>query len=202
MSEKLERRVIPATELRVDGDPTGEQRIVGYAAVFDSDSEDLGGFIERIAPGAFSAALETSDIRALFNHDPNYVLGRNRSGTLDVKEDDKGLWMEVTPPDAQWARDLMVSINRGDISQMSFAFRIEKGGDEWEKPTTGGPMRRTIKRVKEVADVSPVTYPAYPDTQVALRSREEWEAEHAVPQVHVNRLLRARRQRIVDAMRS
>lgn len=201
MSEKLERRVMPVTELRVDGDPTGEQRIVGYAAVFDSDSEDLGGFIERIAPGAFSSALETSDIRALFNHDPNYVLGRNRSGTLDVKEDDKGLWMEVTPPDAQWARDLMVSINRGDISQMSFAFRIEKGGDEWEKPTTG-PMRRTIKRVKEVADVSPVTYPAYPDTQVALRSREEWESEHAVPQVHVNRLLRARRQRIADAMRS
>lgn len=177
MSTTLERRFLPATELRVEGSAPGGPRIMGYAALFNSDSEDLGGFVERIAPGAFADALETSDIRALFNHDPNYVLGRKRAGSLTVREDEKGLWMEIAPPDAQWARDLMVSIGRGDISQMSFAFRLANGGDEWEQKA-GAPMIRTIKRVKDIADVSPVTYPAYPDTSVAVRSKQIWVAEH------------------------
>lgn len=196
MKATTERRFFPATELRVQADESGK-RIAGYAAMFNSDSQDLGGFVERIAPGAFSDALETSDIRALFNHDPNFVLGRKQSGSLEVREDEKGLWMEVTPPDTQWARDLMVSIERGDISQMSFAFRLAKGGDEWEK-NGEGPMLRTIKRVQEIADVSPVTYPAYTDTSVAVRSREEWEAGHA-PSVPVNRVARSLRQRMVEA---
>lgn len=197
MSTTTERRFFPATELRVDASESGK-RIAGYAAMFNSDSQDLGGFVERIAPGAFADALATSDIRALFNHDPNYVLGRKRSGSLEVREDEKGLWMEVTPPDTQWARDLMVSIERGDISQMSFAFRLASGGDEWEK-SGDGPMLRTIKRVSEIADVSPVTYPAYTDTTVAVRSREEWEKQSAKPAPPVNRVLRALRQRIVEA---
>ena len=200
----LERRFVPATELRVEASAPGGPRIAGYAALFDSDSEDLGGFVERIAPGAFGEAIKTSDIRSLFNHDANFVLGRVRADTLVVREDDKGLWMEVTPPDTSWARDLMVSIGRGDISQMSFAFRLAKGGDEWKYETDGNAIR-TIRRVAEIADVSPVTYPAYPDTSVAVRSREEWQTlreewetlKMPAPAVPFHRLLRAHRQRSV-----
>ncbi len=144
-------------------------KIEGYAAVFNTDSEDMG-FVERIAPGAFKKALKRSDARALFNHDPNYVLGRQSSGTLSLKEDKNGLWMSVRPPDTQLIRDMVLSpIERGDINQQSFGFTIEE--DEWKGLDSDVPTR-TIKQVQEVFDVSPVTYPAYQDTSVGLRSLE------------------------------
>lgn len=199
MPHAIERRYIPATlaELRESGDDGPS--IEGYAALFNVLSEDLGGFREQIAPGAFSSAITTSDIRALFNHDPNYVLGRVAAGTLSVEEDGRGLKMQNTPPDTQWARDLLVSMRRGDVNQMSFGFIVEE--DDWEKKDDI--VYRTIKKVAQLFDVSPVTYPAYPDTTVAVRSMDAWakaagdaEAKRAV---HHSRDLAERRLKLALA---
>lgn len=164
------------TELRVvrkDGQPP---RIVGYAAVFEKLSDDLGGFQEKIAKGAFARALRTSDARALFNHDPNIILGRESSKTLVLKEDDKGLFMEVFPPDTQLIRDMVLTpIERRDIREQSFGFTVAANGDQWEgeRDKTAKVPVRTILDVSRIWDVSPVTFAAYPDTKVALRSKED-----------------------------
>ena len=161
-----ERRSVNFDSLEVrqeDGAPT---RIVGYAAVFDQLSAELfGGFRERIRRGAFSKTIKEADIRALFNHDPNYVLGRTRANTLKLSEDDHGLRIEIDPPDTTFAHDLMASISRGDIDQMSFGFRTIR--DEWSKDDQDVAMRTLIE--VELFDVSPVTFPAYPQTSVAVR---------------------------------
>lgn len=141
-------------------------KIVGYGAVFNQLSDELYGFRERIAPGAFANALKKSDVRALFNHNPDYVLGRTTNGTLKLEEDEKGLRYEIIPPDTQWARDLIKSIQRGDINQSSFAFTVKR--DKWEE-TEDGITIRTILEFDEIFDVSPVTYPAYPQTAVGVR---------------------------------
>jgi len=166
----IERRYFPATEVRVDKKEKGN-KLTGYAAVFNSLSEDLGGFREKIDKGAFSKSIK-GDVRALWNHNPDYVLGRTRSGTLALGEDDNGLKIEVDPPDTQWARDLMTSISRGDVTQMSFGFRTVT--DAWEEKE--GANIRTLKDL-ELIDISPVTFPAYTDTTVALRSMQEWHIE-------------------------
>lgn len=160
---KLERRTF-AFELRADGD---SPKIVGHAALFNSEA-DLGSFRESIAPGAFTRAIQEDDVRALFNHDPNYVLGRNTAGTLRMSEDAQGLAVEIDPPATQWAHDLQISMQRGDISQMSFGFvakeqRVEK---------RDGVIHRVITRA-QLYDVSPVTYPAYKTTDCAVRSSQE-----------------------------
>ena len=162
----IERRYYPATEIRVAAE--GEPKLTGYAAVFNSQSEDLGGFREIILPGAFSQAIKEDDVRALWNHDPNYVLGRNRSKTLTLAEDDHGLMINVIPPDTQWARDLLVSIGRGDVTQMSFGFGVPPDGQRWEKEH--GEDVRYLIRVRPLFDISPVTYPAYPVTEVQARN--------------------------------
>ena len=165
----IERRNFPVEELRAVESDDGLRHIVGYAAVFNSLSEDLGYFREKIDPGAFTETIVNDDIRVLKNHNPDYVLGRNRSGTLKLFEDQRGLKIDVVPPDAQWARDYMMSIDRGDINQMSFGF--ETLADRWE--TVDGGEVRTLMKVR-LFDVSPVTFPAYPDTEVGLRSLEEY----------------------------
>lgn len=166
-SKEIERRVFKA-ELRADGDGGV---IVGYAAVFNSESEDLGGFVEVIKPGAFTAVLG-DDVRALFNHDANYVLGRNRADTLALAETKRGLEARIKPPETQWASDLLTSMRRGDVDQMSFGFTVAEGGDDWQK-RKDGIVQRTIKRIGRLFDVSVVTYPAYPETSVAVRSKIE-----------------------------
>lgn len=173
---EIERRTLKV-ELR--SETGGEKPIMrGMAAMFNSSSEDLGGFREIIAPGAFRDAIGVSDIRALFNHDSNMILGRTASGTLRVMETDEGLAFELDPPDTTYARDLAVSMERGDISQCSFGFSVEEGGDTWEKDSCGTKWVRTINKVGRLYDVSPVTYPAYPETKCALRSLEK--AQEAV----------------------
>lgn len=155
-----ETRYFP-TELRVDS----EGRVEGYAAVFDQFSQILGWFREKIRKGAFAKTLREADVRALFNHDPNYVLGRNRADTLEMFEDDHGLHFRATPPDTQWANDLRQSIERGDIDQGSFGFDTVR--DEWNYEVE--PNERELIEVR-LWDVSVVTFPAYPQTSVSARS--------------------------------
>jgi hypothetical protein len=170
---KLERRITPDAGLRAKkGDKPG---ISGHAAVFNQLSEDLGGWRERIMPGAFSDNLSKDpDVRALFNHDPNQVLGRTKSKTLRLKEDDQGLHFDNDMPDTQVARDLQTSIDRGDIDQCSFGFSVAK--QKWsEEPDPSDATGRSTMVVREVHaanlfDVSPVTYPAYTGTDVDNRA--------------------------------
>jgi len=164
MRDQIERR-FQAVELLAEAGGEGNERaIVGYAAVFNSRSEDLGGFVEVIQRGAFAGAQE-GDVRALFNHDANMVLGRTKAGTLAVSEDEIGLRIRITPPDTQYARDLIHLIERGDVSQMSFGFRTIL--DSWD--TVGEETVRTLKQVA-LYDVSPVTFPAYAATSVQMRA--------------------------------
>ena len=152
-------------ERRAD-DPDGVPvRIVGHAAVFNQLSEDFGGWRERIAPGAFSEALG-DDVRALFNHNPDWLLGRTRSKTLRLDQDRTGLAIDIAPPDTQLVRDLVLApMDRGDLSQMSFAFSGAESA--WEETPDG--IVRTIVKVSRLWDVSPVTYPAYAQTEVGMR---------------------------------
>lgn len=173
---KREYRVIAKAVLRAKKKGDGKDGIEGHAAVFNQLSEDLGGFRERIMPGAFSEHLKTKpDVRALFNHDPNIVLGRTRSGTLSLAEDDQGLAFDCMPPDTQSARDVMTSIDRGDIDQCSFGFYAKR--TKWcEEPHPDYPDDNSRKIVvrevhqAEVFDVSPVTFPAYPQTDCQMRA--------------------------------
>ena len=174
MSNKgFERRtvVLDSIEVRA-GTNDAPAKIIGHAAVFNMPAMIGDDFREQIAPGAFTEAITRDDVRALFNHDPNFVLGRNKAGTLRMNEDVKGLAIEIDPPDTQWARDLMVSINRGDISQMSFGFCAES--QTWEEGADGT-ITRTLNQVK-LFDVSPVTYPAYAETDVAVRALEHYRS--------------------------
>ncbi len=167
MPGQIERRYVPATELRVVDEEGKKPSLRGHAAVFGQLSEELWGFREKIDPGTFLESIGKDDIRALFNHDPNHVLGRNKANTLTLREDDVGLMMENTPPDIEWARGLVETIKRGDVSQQSFSFITLD--DAWE--TIDGDNVRTLKRV-QLFDVGPVTFPAYPQTDVSARSLE------------------------------
>lgn len=164
MIRKIERRVVTVKDLefRVDGDTS--KTLAGHAAVFNK-AVDLGYFTEIVRPGAFKRSIGEDDVRALFNHDSNLVLGRNRAGTLTLSEDSVGLAIECRLPDTQLARDLAVSIARGDVSQMSFGFyaretKIVRDGDNYTRELLDC----------QLFDVSVVTYPAYEDTDVEARS--------------------------------
>ena len=160
--DEVERRCLPASELRIDGEGDSP-KIVGYAAVFDTWTDIGGWFRESIKPGAFKKSIKENDVRALLNHDPNFVLGRNKSGTLTMREDKKGLAVEITPSGAGWVKDLIVSMKRGDVDQMSFAFNVNKQEIDHENDT------RVLEDVT-LFDVSVVTYPAYPTTSAEVRS--------------------------------
>lgn len=161
----IEHRMWKQSEIRaVDAD--GVKHLVGHAAVFNSLSQELWGFREKIAPGAFKRTIdEGADVRALLNHDPNYVLGRTVAKTLVLSEDDRGLRVDITPPNTQWAKDLIETVSRGDISQMSFGFIVRK--EQWEENEDQN--IRTLLDV-DLFDVSPVTFPAYPATDIQARS--------------------------------
>lgn len=171
MGDDLERRSYFLVEVRAD-EPDGAPKIEGIAAVYNQPAviETLSGsFIEVIEPGFFEDALG-NDVRALWNHNTDMVLGRTRSGTLRLGDREMGLGVEIDPPDTQAGRDAVVSIRRGDVDQMSFAFSVKSGEDSWAEKD--GKIVRTLKRgaCKQLYDVSPVTFPAYPQTSVAVRS--------------------------------
>jgi hypothetical protein len=171
LSPNAERRFYESKvefEKREDGQD--ENTIEGYAAVFNKDSEDFGGWVERISPGAFSDVLNDNAV-ALFNHDMNLVLGRN-GVNVTLTEDSKGLRYKVKLPETTFAKDLRQLIKDGIIHQSSFAFTVKE--QRWTKPDKNGePHVRTITKVNRLYDVSPVTTPAYPDASVGARSFTE-----------------------------
>ncbi len=204
-ASNVERRLHQANfEVRQnEGEP---KKIVGYAAVFNKRSLNLSfseeyPLFEIIEPGAFEAVLN-DDVRAVIDHKGGLqTLGRTKSGTLKVSEDDIGLRFELEPPDTQAGRDIVTLIERGDIDQASFKFSVKKGGDKFEDDGDGKTTIRTIKRggVAKLEDVSPVTFPAYPDTIVQSRSIEDYiSARRQRPNVA---LRRARELRLAQTER-
>ena len=170
----LEARSFPfeVTEVRKSED--GVTRIGGYAAVFNKLSEDLGGFREKIKRGFFSEVLG-NDVRALFNHDDNMVLGRTTNDTLTLKEDSKGLEVEIIPPNTTYARDLTTLMERGDVNQMSFQWVT--ADDKWDESDLANVVR-TLVKAESLWDVSPVTFPAYPQTTAGVRSAKQLYIDH------------------------
>lgn len=163
---KIEKR---GGTLGVETRAADEKRtLVGYAAVFNSDTDIGGWWTERIAPGAFSGTIG-GDIRALVDHDMGRVIGRTKSGTLRLAEDSKGLACEIDIPNTTDGNDLWELVERGDISGMSFGFRVTK--QEWDE--TIDPPVRTIQAI-ELFEVSAVAWPAYDDTEIGKRSLQEW----------------------------
>jgi HK97 family phage prohead protease len=161
---------------RADGDTA--EVIQGMAALFNAETQigyDWWAFREVIRPGAFTRAVAEDDVRGLFNHDPNLVLGRNRAGTLRLEETGEGLRYEIDPPDASYARDLVQSIRRGDVTGSSFMFTVRK--ETWTDPPEGSaelPLREILEA--ELYDVSPVTFPAYDETTVSAHARDRLQA--------------------------
>jgi uncharacterized protein len=157
---KLETRIVEVDAFEIREDTDG-MHLEGYAALFDSRSENLGGFTETIKPGAFRASLKArNDIKLLWNHDTGAVLGSTRAGTLTLVEDDRGLRVSATLPNTSYGRDASELVRRGDVSAFSFGFSMPaRGGDEWSSDGT----ERVLKSVR-LHEVSLVAFPAYPET--------------------------------------
>jgi HK97 family phage prohead protease len=175
MKKNKHQITINNLEMRTtQGNDGQEQPVInGYAAVYNSESDMLYGFFrEVIRPGAFDNSLG-NDVRALWNHDSAYVLGRTTAGTLNIRSDAKGLYFEVMPPDTQWANDLCTSIQRGDINQMSFGFMVNQ--DNWESLEDGTEMRELLD--VDLQEVSVVTFPAYQATSAGMRSLDSEDSE-------------------------
>lgn len=168
----IERRFVSGAEVRAKDDG----HIDGHAAVFDQEyvmwDSDSYRVVEKVKPGTFERALkEKQDVRALYNHDANQVLGRTTAKTLSMKEDDQGLYFDCAPPDTQVGRDVVTLVKRGDISGCSFAFSVTGETVTEEK------IGKQVVRTREISDVDlydvgPVTYPAYTGTDVNARSFE------------------------------
>jgi HK97 family phage prohead protease len=154
-------------EFRMENAEQNGNTIRGYAAVYNSDSEWMGGFYEQIERGAFDDVMN-DDVRAYFNHDENLLLGRVSSGTLRIGTDARGLFYEVDLPNTTYANDLAELMKRGDVNQSSFAFLID--ADRWEQ--RDGKTYRIIEKVSRLLDVSPVAQPAYPDSTSELKKRD------------------------------
>ncbi len=164
----LEARSAPA-DFEIRSAEDGKVTIAGYAAVFDSPSEDMGNWVEVIKRGAFRKALQGNpDVRLLVNHE-GLPLARTKNGTLTLKEDTKGLRFEAELDDTQDARDLAAKLERGDVDEMSFRFRLSLEGREWIFPEGDEPAQRVINEFDELLEVSIVTFAAYPATEVGVR---------------------------------
>ncbi len=178
---KTEVRAMPA-----EGEATPQ--IIGLAAVFDKRSENLGGFFEIIKPGAFDGIMD-QDIRAFFNHDPNVVLGRTHSDTLQLEINSEGLQYTITPPETQLVKDMVITpIQRRDVSQSSFTFQVDRSsdGEHWYEDDDGAVIRE-IRRFKRVLDVGPVSIPAYPDATTAARSLKDFKNSGDIAQALTDR---------------
>jgi HK97 family phage prohead protease len=157
---KLETRIVEVDKFEIREDASG-MFLEGYAALFNSRSENLGGFTETIQPGAFRGSLQSrNDIKLLWNHDSGAVLGSTRAGTLTLTEDERGLKVSATLPDTTHGRDARELVRRGDVTAFSFGFSMPaRGGDSWNSEGT----ERVLKVVR-LHEVSLVAFPAYPAT--------------------------------------
>lgn len=167
----MQTRTIPS-EVQITNN--GEKpRIVGYFAVFNSNYEIEKGYTESIAPGAFTDELH-ADVRALIDHESRLVLGRTTAATLELREDEHGLWggIDINPNDTE-AMNLYARVQRGDVSQCSIGFRIIEEGVEKRED---GTVHWTIKKVK-LYEVSCCTFPAYEDTEISARKADIEELE-------------------------
>lgn len=146
----------------------------GYASVFGVRAEIFPGLVEEIAPGAFTKTLKEGDARAFWNHNPDIVLGRRKNGTLQLSQDRKGLHVKINPPDTDLVRDIAVApIQRGDVDQMSFGFRMIR--EDWTDLEDGTTLRTILEA--QLFEVSPVAIPAYPSTSISARMAQRY-AEH------------------------
>lgn len=182
---KLEKRAA-RDGLRVS--QTGQ--LVGYAAVFNRESKDLGNFTESIRPGAFSRSLENpSDILALYDHNGSSVLGRVGAGTVELREDDRGLYFEIELPPTSIGKDLGVLVERGDVHGASFAFTVPEGGEQW-RTVNGKPHRELLDVI--LHEITITSNPAYADTVVSKRalSRSPLFAESVVERMRLASLQR------------
>lgn len=163
-NSKLELRAFkPEIREAAEGQPT---TLFGYAVVFDSIADISGYFNERVAHGAFTETLKNDPILALFAHDWSKVLGKTSSGTLRLREDDKGLAFEIDIPDTSIGRDLAVSVRRGDIDSCSFGFEALE--ESWDNAQN----LRTIEKAK-LYEITITANPAYGETSVSARSAED-----------------------------
>ncbi len=170
MSNGVERRVFPVGAIEVRAASGDEpQRISGYAAVFDQLSVVIPGwdpFREKVDRGAFASSVAQDDIRALWNHNADFPIGRIKNDSLALWEDEHGLAFRITPPSTQLAADFVETIRAGYVDAMSFGFSVLD--DEWDIDTDGQ-LIRTLRKIK-LYEVSPVTFPAYPQTEAQVRA--------------------------------
>lgn len=173
MKLNRERRIlVDNLEVRTE-EGEEQEKIVGYAAKFNQQAQITSWFSEEIRTGAFDDVLD-DDVRCMLNHDMNLILGRTKAGTLAISVDDFGLRYKNIPPETSYAKDLIISMKRGDVNQSSFGFIVATDGDEWEWNEETGMYHRTIHKYKRLFDASPVTIPAYDSTEsVVTRSLEE-----------------------------
>jgi HK97 family phage prohead protease len=189
--------VNPEVRAAGEGDTESAGTVTGHAAVFDTPSQPLydfweGMFVEEVRRGAFAKTIGEADVRFLINHDPNLILARNKGGTLRLAEDDIGLAIDADLAPTTYGRDLATSMRRGDVSQMSIMFSVVK--DDWGGTRDGLPLR-VISEVK-LYDVSAVTFPAFEETDIGMRSRDVGALLRslgldAVPAEHRNSLIAA-----------
>lgn len=148
-------------------------KIEGYAAVFNSPSDNLGSFVETIRAGAFDGA-DFSMCKSVWNHNDDIVLGSMSGNTLRLEVTERGLFYSTTPPNTQYIRDTVIEVmRRGDVDKSSFRFIVAEDGDEWRYDAASDTVYRSINKIESVIDVSPVTFPAYNVANSALRSAEK-----------------------------
>ena len=184
---QTERRDAPPADAQVRvASVGGKRKIIGYGAVFNRLSSPIKergrSFVERIMPGAFDDCLGRCDVRGMVNHNVDMLLGRTKSGTMRLTTDAVGLRYEIDAPDTEVGRDTVTMIERGDLDGSSFSFNVAEGGDSWDNSKE--PMVRTVRVVRDLFDLGPVCFAAYPDATTGVRSRgrstcteQEWFAK-------------------------
>lgn len=173
------RNTVGTIEYREEREKEGK-KLRGYAARFN-EIANLYWFDEEILPGAFRDTIKNDDIRALVDHVSSQILGRNRAKptpTLELFEDKKGLGVTIDPPDTRTGQDIIISVDRGDVTQMSFSFRANE--EIWIDGKKRGKGKNDLRQIKDatVRDVSIVTFPAYESTEIKYRSIEERSIEN------------------------
>lgn len=174
MKTNLEIRALNTVE------KTEENIVEGYALKFNTESRNLGGFIETITPEALEG-VDLSDVRCFLDHDSSKLLGRTSSGTLKLNVDETGLYFRCILPNTSVGRDAMELVTRGDLNQCSFGFTVEQ--DKWTKGTDI--MMRSINKIGSLFEISLVSIPAYDDTDVRVATRS---LEEAVNEIEKQRL--------------